>query len=337
MKQTSRQRFTTAAWKRGVLIGILWSYTFGAFAATAPSSVATPFVVATYNTHLFFDTIDDPHKRDYVVPSERFNRKLQQLARFISEVLLCPDVLAVQEVENIQTLQRLGDATCVSSGAYRAVLLEGNDFVGMDVGFLVKRRLSISSVQSLANKEKMPRGRGFLFDHSPLLLQLTGPNQTRLSLLAVHNRSFKGLENPQKRRFVEYKRQQQAQWLGNWVATQLKNHPAEHLIVLGDFNADYESDSLRLISNVAAANSEQRLWDVATRISADQRYSYVYKRKKQALDHVLLSSALVPALREARYSPLKNHSSKKTGARQSVVNPSDHAALSVTLDMRALR
>lgn len=337
MKQTSRQRFTTAAWKRGVLIGILWSYTLGAFAATVPSSVATPFVVATYNTHLFFDTIDDPHKRDYVVPPERFNRKLQQLARFISEVLLCPDVLAVQEVENIQTLQRLGDATCVSSGAYRAVLLEGNDFVGMDVGFLVKRSLSISSVQSLANKEKMPRGHGFLFDHPPLLLQLTGPNQRKLSLLAVHNRSFKGLENPQKRRFVEYKRQQQAQWLGNWVAAQLKNHPAEHLIVLGDFNADYESDSLRLISNISSARSEQRLWDVAERISADQRYSYVYKRKKQALDHVLLSSALVPALREARYSPLKNHSSKKTGARQSVVNPSDHAALLVTLDMRVLR
>ncbi|HEX4975617.1 MAG TPA: endonuclease/exonuclease/phosphatase family protein, partial [Pseudomonadales bacterium] len=277
------------------------------------------------------------HKRDHVVPPERFNRKLQQLARFISEVLLCPDVLAVQEVENIQTLQRLGDATCVSSGAYRAVLVEGNDFVGMDVGFLVKRSLNISSVQSLASKEKMPRGRGFLFDHPPLLLQLTGPNQSKLSLLAVHNRSFKGLENPQKRRFVEYKRQQQAQWLGNWVAMQLKNRPAEHLIVLGDFNADYESDSLRLISNASAAQSEQRLWDVAERISADQRYSYVYRHKKQALDHVLLSSALVPAVREAHYSPLKSRSSKKAGARKGVVNPSDHAAMSVTLDMRALR
>ncbi|HEX4974723.1 MAG TPA: hypothetical protein VFV48_02455, partial [Pseudomonadales bacterium] len=205
MKQTSRQRLLTAAWKSGVFLGILWASCAGAVAATASSSVVTPFVVATYNTHLFFDTMDDPHTRDLIETSLRFKQKLQQLSRFISEALSCPDVLAVQEVENIQTLQRLGDASCAHAGGYRAVLQEGNDFVGMDVGFLVRRRLNIRSVQSLAKQEKMPRGRGFLFDHPPLLLQLQGPDHgQQLSFLVVHNRSFKGLEHPKKRRFVEY-------------------------------------------------------------------------------------------------------------------------------------
>lgn len=296
-----------------------------------------PFTVATYNAHLFFDAYDDPKTRDVVLSQDAFARKLRQLALFVTEELHCPDVVAVQEVENSSTLQRLGDAACKPEGGYRALLLEGNDFVGMDVGFLVKRYLIIHSVSPLANKVKMFQSRPLLFDHPPLLVQLSAQAQGRkIAMVLVHNRSFKGLENSRQHQFVERKRRQQAQWLGDWVAQWLQSYPGGSLIVLGDFNAVNESESVRLIKNSTARQGEQRLIDVGLSIPAAERYSYVYKQKRQALDHVLVSSALAPAVLNAYYTRVNTYRSTQRvyDARQ-LSGVSDHDGLVVSFDRAA--
>jgi predicted extracellular nuclease len=292
------------------------------------------FTVATYNTHLFFDAYDDPKTRDMVLGQQAFARKLQQLALYVTQVLDCPDVLAVQEVENKATLQRLGDVACQQEGGYHALLIEGNDFVGMDVGFLVKRRLIIHSLSQLADRVRISQSKHVLFDHPPLFLQLSTQVQGQsITMVLVHNRSFKGLENPRQRQFVERKRMQQAQWLGAWVGQWLRNHPGGKLIILGDFNAVNESESVRLIKNATAKRPEQGLIDVGLSIPVAERYSYVYKQTGQALDHMLVSSTLAVAVLKARYTRVNARRSKQMPVDAHQFNAlSDHDGLVVSFD-----
>lgn len=296
-----------------------------------------PFTVATYNAHLFFDAYDDPKTRDIVLSQQAFARKLHQLALYVTQVLHCPDVLAVQEVENMATLQRLGDAACQKEGGYRALLIEGNDFVGMDVGFLVKRRLIIHSLSQLADNVRISQSKHVLFDHPPLVLQLSTQAQgQKIAMVLVHNRSFKGLENSRQHQFVERKRRQQAQWLGDWVAQWLQSYPGGSLIVLGDFNAVNESESVRLIKNSTARQGEQRLIDVGLSIPAAERYSYIYKQKRQALDHVLVSLALAPAVLEAYYTRVNRYrSTGRVYDAHQFSGVSDHDGLVVSFDRAA--
>ncbi len=64
--------------------------------------------------------------------------KLEQLARTILDVNdgSGPDVIALQEVENLGILQRLRDDYLGAAGYREAVLIEGRDIRGIDVAFL---------------------------------------------------------------------------------------------------------------------------------------------------------------------------------------------------------
>ena len=71
-------------------------------------------------------------------------------------MLGAPDVLAIEEVENIGTAQALAaqiaadDPTLV----YTAYLFEGNDIGGIDTGFLVRNTVSVTaSVTQLGTHE----------------------------------------------------------------------------------------------------------------------------------------------------------------------------------------
>ena len=74
-----------------------------------------------------------------------FDARLKKASLAIRDYLGMPDILGVQEVENLTTLQALAarigtDALAAAQPdpQYAAYLVEGNDVGGIDVGFLVK-------------------------------------------------------------------------------------------------------------------------------------------------------------------------------------------------------
>ena len=73
------------------------------------------------------------------VSQEEFDEKTARLTDVIDDLLERPDVVAVQEVYDLPTLQTLAD----SLGGYTAYLEEGNDARGIDVGFLVKDTVAV--------------------------------------------------------------------------------------------------------------------------------------------------------------------------------------------------
>jgi endonuclease/exonuclease/phosphatase family metal-dependent hydrolase len=123
--------------------------------------------VLSFNVENLFDAQDDPQKSDesYLPASEKGNsehvarcrririkkwredclhldwseRLLKEKLRRISQVILAagggPDLVLLQEVENLGILQRLAREFLASAG-YTPVLLEGADERGIDVGLL---------------------------------------------------------------------------------------------------------------------------------------------------------------------------------------------------------
>ncbi len=118
----------------------------GSLAAVAVrAAAADEFTVASANLQRFFDTTNDPGVGDVVLTPAAFDRRLGKFSLLVRNVLRLPDIVAVQEVDNLATLQALAtrvndDASLagLANPGYVAYLEEGNDPGGIDVGFLVK-------------------------------------------------------------------------------------------------------------------------------------------------------------------------------------------------------
>ena len=97
-----------------------------------------------------------------------YSTRLVKLSRYIRTVLMSPDVLAVQEADSLDALHDLASQISADDEAvaYTPYLLEGNDFGGIDVGFLVRSGVDVSAVTQLGADE--------IFDYDQSLLHEIG-------------------------------------------------------------------------------------------------------------------------------------------------------------------
>jgi hypothetical protein len=251
---------------------------------TAPAS--TQFTVASLNLHQFFDATNDPDIGELVISAANYADRLQKASLVVRTSLQMPDILAVQEMESLPVLQELANRINTDAGLageYSAYLEEGNDPGGIDVGFLVRRRVHVNSV--------VQEGLGATFidpddgsvdslnDRPPLVLRATvdGPAtmlDAHVIVVANHLRSLLGIESPTSDR-VRVKRQKQAEFLAS-LLNGLQSEGA--VIAVGDFNAFEVNDGF---VDLVDPNFVE---------AAPGRYSYVFEGNVQTLDHVLLST-----------------------------------------------
>ena len=117
----------------------------GMSVAAVPAAASNQFTVASFNMERFFDTTDDPGG-DVALTPAALQVRLAKASLAIRTALNAPDIVAVQEVENLGVLWLLSqriDADAAAAGQqvpqYTPHLVEGNDPGGIDVGFLVKQ------------------------------------------------------------------------------------------------------------------------------------------------------------------------------------------------------
>ncbi|MGQ0735872.1 MAG: endonuclease/exonuclease/phosphatase family protein [Acidobacteriota bacterium] len=299
-------------------------------AAATPSPTDHDYSIATLNAQRFFDTADDPTVGDAVLTAAAFQVRLTKLSLYIRRLLHTPDFVALQEVENLATLQAIAavlNRDARESGAadpgYTAYLEEGNDPSGIDVGVLVKTaRVEVLdfSQAGRASTFLSPAGRlELLHDRPPFVLvaRVSGPFNARplVTLVVNHLRSLNDIASATDGARVRAKRAEQAEYVADLVQRRLADDPHERLIVLGDLNAfevnDGYVDVVGTVSGAPAPRDQtvratrDRLEPdlvnlVETRPPAD-RYSYVFDGTAQTLDHVLVTSALVPYVTAFRY------------------------------------
>jgi predicted extracellular nuclease len=293
--------------------------TFTAVPAPAPRE----FTVAAFNMEHFFDTVDDPDTPfDVALAPAALANRLNKASLAIRNVLRTPDILAVEEVEHLATLQALADkisADAIAAGQsdpqYQAILYEGNDPSGIDSGFLVKHgRVEIVSAVQFGKDTTFvnpSNATELLNDRPPVVLhaivKVPGTADVPITVIVNHLKSLIGVETLDATGARNRaKRAAQAEFLANLI--QPLQAAGERVVAVGDFNAFQFNDGYvdvigTIEGNPAPADHvltpttpqlvSPTLLDLVDQTPADRRFSYSFNGNLQALDHALMTQNLL--------------------------------------------
>lgn len=245
------------------------------------------------------------------------------------------DVIAVQEVEDIETLRMFASNHLASAYPYVA-LLEGNDPRLIDVAILSK--LPLGAVTSWQHARHPADPGGNVFSRDLLEVDVLSADRSR-RLLTVYNNHLKSKFVPFDQDSVagaaaaDLRRTQQAETIERIVAA--RQRPNGRFVIVGDLNdtptaptlAALASGSLNLVSGLANAR-ESRPSPPENPMPASVVWTSRFKPSGQPaihelFDQIWLSPALVARQRDAVI-----HRRTKLGG-----DASDHDPASVDLDL----
>ncbi|HSM25132.1 MAG TPA: lamin tail domain-containing protein, partial [Anaerolineaceae bacterium] len=236
-----------------------------------PTTATNEFRVMTWNVENLFDFLE-PHPSTPGLPTVAEYRVW--LEKIANTILMAdyPAVIGLQEVEHVGVLEDIAEHQLLQEFDYQAVLLEGTDSRGIDVGYLVRGDVQVLDVQQFpAPNELTPR--------PPLLVtvQINLGSKTRIvHILNNHFLSMSGGEQA-----TEPRRIAQAAWNGDLVKQIVANDPDAFVIVMGDLNSYYNSPPIDTLRSIGMVHSFDQL-------AHEERYTYIYQGVAQVLDHILV-------------------------------------------------
>lgn len=245
--------------------------------------------------------------------TEIYEQKMKNLATTILSI--APDVLAVQEVGDPAAFTDLQQRL---QGQYPfALLSEHPDARHIRVGFLARLQLQQKKElfdfpdQALTN---LTDGQGQAIEHmgrGALKVSVEVPNAFTVHIVTTHLKS-KLITYPDGRRFPKdeneraretgnalLKRTAEAVALRVYI-NQLLTRTTDPLIVLGDFNDGPQAVTTQLLlgpEDFSLARADKgddvRLYNLAEYIPPQRRYSRIYHKNHELIDHILVSHELV--------------------------------------------
>jgi predicted extracellular nuclease len=306
-------------------------------AAATPD--AREVTIAHLDLQRFYDDVDAAGIAEPVLGAAALTRRLRKTANAICAYLHAPDILAVAGAENLAVLQRLADAVnagdtspdaCAGNPQYVALLLEGDDPAGLDVGFLVRTddvgggtaRVEVLALEQLGRTATLARPYGGtterLFDHPSLLARLRVHHANGLvndfTVIASDLAPREDLDNDEHDthwsnigKHVGNLRVAQARFLADVVQARQVADPTEALVLVGGFHAfafnDGYADVMGILGGNAAAKAEVVFWRASPIAPAlvnpfellpeAERYSHTDEGNAQLLGHVLLGDRVV--------------------------------------------
>ncbi len=265
---------------------------------SAQSAVRDSFYVANWNVENLFDTMDDPNKNDdeFLPGSKkewndyRFEKKIYNLTRVINFMNhgCGPDILSVEEVENINVLKNL--VYSLKDRNYVMVHRDSPDERGIDVALIYDR--SIFMIDSVA----------------ALHVELPTKNPTRdiLHVVLIHKKSNAKIHvyvnHWPSRRGGEIESEQNriaaASVLKSSLDTLAQTAPNSEVIIIGDFNDNPNDESIVKTLGTQNYDCSQKELPKETFVNlaynkfANGEGSYLFRGKWDMIDQIILSKSL---------------------------------------------
>lgn len=247
-----------------------------------------------------------------------YDAKLEALRRVIDR--LHPDVLAVQEVGNLDALE---DLRTRLAGTWHSAVSEHPDPRGIRVGFL--SRLELADVEQVhAFPERLlpvqvndDGGMGSSMGRGALRVRVQADGRD-VDLLTCHLKSklltfpgprFSPHDEDERARFAAYalfRRAAEATTVRVRATSLLGGLGQQRaVIVLGDLNDEPEAQTTQTLlgptgSELGTGGFDRpdqgdaaRLWNLASLIPEERRFSRVYRGRGELIDHILVSHLLV--------------------------------------------
>lgn len=192
------------------------------------------------------------------------------------------DVLALQEVENLEALKQFNRIYLKNLYPYMMVV-DGNDPRQIDVGILSKRDIVGVRTHQFEPKGSPITKRIFSRDCLEVDISVPGSNEP-VTILVNHFKSKIG--------GGEEKRERQATRVAEILRERFGSQLKGRFVVAGDLNAGPDEDALKpLLSLPGVKNTNERISD------PDERWTHYYNKTKEAeqLDYLILSRDLANA------------------------------------------
>ena len=196
-------------------------------------------IFASWNVENLFDTKDDPKKDDrkYLPPKwtmKKLNKKLKNMTDVIKDISPNgPDILALQEIENINVLNYWIDEFMPDLKYQTIILEEAADPRGIDVALISK--YPVYKYES----HYQTRGSRSILE---VILDIYG---NKLAIFNVHHKSRRGDAKKTKA-----KRIKQSSILSKKVTKSIKQNDLSEIIITGDFNDEPNNQSLKMLRQI---------------------------------------------------------------------------------------
>lgn len=217
-----------------------------------PVDKINQYAIGFYNLENLFDTVDDPRSLDddFTETSEknwnqkRFHKKIRKLGQVISnmgyeEIKFPPVLLGVAEVENSIVLDALVDSKYLQKKDYGYVHFDSPDERGIDTALLYRKEY-FSVIKQEAHTVYLTDERG-LRDYTRDILYVYGELENQpLHILVNHW--------PSRRRGADettHKRKKAADRNLEILENILAEDPNAKVVIMGDFNDDPHSESVK--------------------------------------------------------------------------------------------
>jgi predicted extracellular nuclease len=247
------------------------------------------YTVAFYNLENLFDTINDPRTLDnaFLPDSEkkwnrkRYEKKIFKLGTAISNIGFsktrkAPVLIGVAEVENKAVLKDLINSKHLKQKEYGIVHYDSPDERGIDVGLLYQKQYfqvkDSKTVTVLVDNEEGER------DYTRDILWVTGVlNQEEMHILINHWPSRRnGAESTAYKRIVAAEKNRE-------IINEITNkNPDAKIIIMGDFNDDPSSESIKNLV-------QDDLFNPMERLLTRYRGSTSYRSQWNLFDQIIFS------------------------------------------------
>ena len=255
-------------------------------------------------------------------PVSKASRKLT--AKVITEN--DPDIIALQEVENLDALIQFNRVYLKNNYEY-AMVIDGNDPRQIDVGILSKYPIKSFTTHRFDKRED---GKP-IFSRDCLIAEVQITKEKTLTILVNHFKSKIG--------GGEEKRKMQAERVLEILEERFgKSLNSEDFVIVGDLNDGNTSEDLKVIVK------HKKLENVIERLNEDEQWTHYYKKGKSAeqLDYIIISPTLIEknknVLPEIERRGLGNDIDIYEGDRfnkkiEGKDGASDHCAVFITLNI----
>ena len=265
--------------------------------------------VATFNCENLFarykfksDVDTDTAIKDGWLPHERFfhinNETEKRLtAEAIKETKA--DVIALQEVENLQVLKRFRNNYLLGTRKYKYIcIVEGNDPRFIDIAVLSKYPIEKIDTHIHEYNKKL---RMFTFSRDCLECDILIPNTSKkIRMYVNHFKSMMDKSSPcEGRKVTRKKRIAQSIRVKEIVSEEISNGN-RGFVILGDFN-DYLQKDEQGAPGIAELVNWNEVENVVNRLPENERWTHYFKGRSRCdipevykqLDYILVSKSLV--------------------------------------------
>ncbi len=244
------------------------------------------FTVASYNVLNLFDNVDDPGKKDEGTPA-----KSAESQAAVAEVMVSSgaDVIALQEVENLEILTAFRNQNGLGKTYPHLLLLEGNDNRGIDVALMSKYPIQnpVSHKETTFKVEKEEKPGRFLRD--VLQADIEMPGKIPVRFFVTHFASKLGGERSDRLRKAEARAAREI------IQKETAAFPGQRYVLLGDFNDTPESPAVKTFTTPDKNGWAMRdvFADAPDTVSypTDEEAAAKWGRKK--IDQILVSPQLM--------------------------------------------